>query len=312
MRIAIASGKGGTGKTTVATNLAVLAARSGQRVCYLDCDVEEPNGALFLRPAGRETRRVGRPVPIVNMDACTGCGKCGEICQFSAILPMGGQVLTFPALCHGCGGCRRVCPAEAIEEGTQPTGTLEVGDAEGIRFIQGLLDVGQAMSPPVIRAVKAAGAEHPADLWVIDAPPGTSCPVIETIRDADFVVLVTEPTPFGLHDLQLAIETCRLLGLPCGVVVNRADGAAGDERTREVCRDADVNILAAIPDDRRIAEAYSRGRLAIEAVAEVAERFKELLAAVTSPVGVAGLPGPFASGRNSSDVTYDKSCEAGE
>ena len=273
MRIAVASGKGGTGKTTVATNLAYVASRDGQSVAYLDCDVEEPNGHIFLKPEIIDSRRVGSPIPKVDQEKCTACGKCGEICQYSAIVCIGQKVLVYPELCHGCGGCRLVCAADAISEVTRATGRVECGQAGPIQFVRGVLDVGEAMSPPVIRAVRRAAPE--ADLVVADAPPGTSCPVIESIRDSDLVVLVTEPTPFGLNDLKLAVDMVGALKLPFAVVINRA--GLGDRETYLYCQRNDIDILAEIPDDREIAVAYSRGEMACEVIPRYASVFARLL-----------------------------------
>jgi len=280
MKIAVASGKGGTGKTTVATSLAYVAAQAGEDVAYLDCDVEEPNGAIFLKPEIEQISPVNLSVPTIDADKCTGCGKCGQICQFSAILPMDKHVLTFPELCHGCGGCWLVCPTGAIAESHRQVGRLETGRAGAIRFVAGLLNIGQPMSPPVIRRVKAAA---PAEgLVVIDSPPGTSCPVIESVRDTDFVAMVTEPTPFGLHDLKLAVEMVRAIKLPFGVILNRAD--LGDGQTRSYCRMNHIDILAEIPNDREIAEAYSRGELIPVAVPRYEPVFEKLLNRIASEV----------------------------
>jgi len=276
MQIAIASGKGGTGKTTVATNLAQVASRSGPSVAYLDCDVEEPNGHIFLKPEITHREPVGKLTPQVDSDACTLCGKCGEICQYSAIVRVGESVLVYPELCHGCGGCLLVCPDDAITEVSREIGVLETGQAGRIRFAQGLLNVGEPMSPPLVKAVKSTAFQ--ADLIVVDAPPGTSCPVIEAVRGADFVVLVTEPTPFGLHDLKLAVEMVRALGLPFGVVINRA-GLDGRE-TRAYCAARRIPVLQEIPDDRKLAEAYSRGVMACEALPEYDAVFAALLESV--------------------------------
>jgi MinD superfamily P-loop ATPase len=274
MRIAIASGKGGTGKTTVATNLARLASLNGRRAAYVDCDVEEPNGQIFLKPRITHSEAIGRLYPEVDAEKCTYCGLCGEICQYTAIVCVGKQVLVYPELCHGCGGCVLVCRAGAIKEVVREAGTLEIGQADPVKFVHGVLRIGEAMSAPLIRRVKAAAPD--ADLVFIDAPPGTSCPVIESVRGADFVLLVTEPTPFGLWDLKLAVEMVRALRLPFGVVINRAD--AGDEETRAYCRRQGIEVLAEIPDSRRIAEAYSRGVLACEAVPEFRKPLEDLLA----------------------------------
>jgi MinD superfamily P-loop ATPase len=273
MKLAVASGKGGTGKTTVATNLAWVAAQDGRSVVYRDCDVEEPNGAIFLSPEWQEDRGVASPVPNVDQTRCIGCGKCGEICQFSAILPMKNSVLTFPELCHACGGCWEVCPAGAITRGKREIGRLLRGTGHGVTCIQGVLNVGEAMSPPLIRQVKQVDA--PAEFCIADCPPGTSCPVIEAIRGNHYVLLVTEPTPFGLSDLRLAVQTVRMLNMPFGVVINRAD--SGDDRTRHYCREERIRILAEIPDIRGVAEAYSCGRLAAEASSNARRSFHRLL-----------------------------------
>jgi MinD superfamily P-loop ATPase len=277
MRIAVASGKGGTGKTTVATNLAYVASRNGRSVAYVDCDVEEPNGHIFLKPQFETSTPVGTMIPKVDEALCTHCGRCGEICQYSAIAAMEKAVLVFPELCHGCGGCSLVCPAGAITEVLHETGTVQVGSAGAIRFVHGLLNVGQPMSPPVIRAVKQAAPA--ADLALFDAPPGTSCPVIESVRETDYVILVTEPTPFGLNDLKLAVEMVRALKLPFGVVINRAD--LGDGEARSYCRQNRIGVLEEVPDDRKVAEAYSRGVLAAEAIEEYASLFERLLGKVS-------------------------------
>jgi len=273
MRIAIASGKGGTGKTTVATNLAYMASQNGQSVAYLDCDVEEPNGHIFLKPQISESKPIGNLIPEVDEARCIHCGKCGEICQYSAIVCVGEKVLVYPELCHACGGCALVCPVDAICEIPREMGKLETGQAGAIQFAQGLLNIGEAMSPPLIREVKEAAPD--VDLVIVDAPPGTSCPVIESVKDSDFVILVTEPTPFGLNDLKLAVEMVRALKVPFGVVVNRAD--LGDRQTRSYCDTNRIRILAEIPDDRQIAEAYSRGEMASEAIDKYGAMFVQLL-----------------------------------
>jgi len=284
MKIAVASGKGGTGKTTVATNLAFMAARNRRTVAYLDCDVEEPNGAIFLKPQIREDRAVGTAVPKVDLDQCTGCGLCGKICQYSAILSMKKAVLTFPELCHGCAGCWLVCPAGAISEDRRPIGRLQAGPAGKVQFVHGLLDIGQAMSPPLIRAVKAASPQ--ADLTIVDCPPGTSCPVIEALRGADYVLLVTEPTPFGLNDLKLAVETVRKLKIPFGVLINRAD--VGDERTKQYCQLERIEVLADIPDDRQVAEAYSRGEMICAAITKYQGLYGDLLSKIETRISAHG------------------------
>jgi MinD superfamily P-loop ATPase len=262
MRIAIASGKGGTGKTIVATNLAATLAQQNHPVAFLDCDVEAPNGHIFLKPEIVHREAVSIPVPEVDEARCTRRNRCGEFCQYSAIVCLGTAVLTFPDLCHGCGGCSLVCPEGAIREVPRMIGEVEHGAAGALRFVQGRLRIGQALVPPVIRAVKRHLPR--TGIAILDAPPGTSCPVVETIRDADFVLLVAEPTPFGRHDLRLAVETVRVVGLPHAVVLNRV--GLGDDGVQQYCDRAGIPILLEIPDDRRIAETYSRGELAIRAV----------------------------------------------
>ena len=273
MRIAIASGKGGTGKTTVSTNLAVAAAQRGLRVAYVDCDVEEPNGHIFLKPRITSSRAIGRLHPKVDEAKCTHCGLCGEICQYSAIVCIGKKVLVYPDLCHACGGCALVCRPGAITEVMHETGKVESGIAGAIRFVQGALHIGEAMSAPLIRQVKAEAGDD--DLVILDCPPGTSCPVIESVRGADAVLLVTEPTPFGLNDLNLAVEMVRSLHLPLAVVINRA--GIGDRKTQDYCQRKGIAIWAEISDDRRVAEAYSRGDMPYETVPEFRAAMENLL-----------------------------------
>jgi len=274
MIIAIASGKGGTGKTTVALNLARV---RGGDVQLLDCDVEEPNAHLFLqgKPVG-EPEVVTLQIPEIDETLCDGCGACSRFCAYKALAVLGKRVLVFPEMCHGCGGCLRVCPKGAIREIPKRIGVVETLQAGAITLIQGRLDVGVAMAPPLIRAVKAH-IPKTGDA-ILDAPPGTSCPVIATLRATDFVVLVTEPTPFGLHDLTLAVAVVRELQRPFGVVVNRA--GSGDERVQAYCREEAISLLAEIPHDRRIAEAYSRGALAVEALPEYESLFQQLWSAI--------------------------------
>jgi MinD superfamily P-loop ATPase len=271
MRIAIASGKGGTGKTTVAVNLACVIAECGQTVQYLDCDVEEPNGHIFLKPEITATESVGIPVPVVDEKKCTGCRKCAEVCQYHAIAVLQ-KALVFPELCHGCGGCVLVCPTGALREQDRSIGVVELGSSAKIEFVQGRLNVGEPMAPPLIRAVKRKAIAD--GVAILDAPPGTSCPVVTTVRDADYVLLVTEPTPFGLNDLKLAVEMIRQLGVRHGVVINRAD--SGDHRVREFCEAEKIPILHELPDDRRLAVAYSRGRLAVSVLPEWRTMFLDL------------------------------------
>jgi MinD superfamily P-loop ATPase len=277
MIITIASGKGGTGKTTVATSLALsLAAESP---LFLDCDVEEPNVALFLKPTIEERREVGQMIPEVNFDKCTYCGRCAEVCQYNAIAVVGDKVLVFPELCHGCGSCTLNCPTEAIYEVLNVTGTVERGSSGSVEFGQGTLNVGEPMAVPIIRQLKqwVIPPDHGNCPVILDASPGTACPVVESMSGADFVLMVTEPTPFGLHDLRLAVQVARdELGLPVGVVVNR-DGV-GDQGVDDYCAAEDIPILLRIPLDRRIAEAYSEGTPLVEALPEYRERFQALYA----------------------------------
>jgi MinD superfamily P-loop ATPase len=274
MKIAIASGKGGTGKTTVATNLAYLAAEKGRTVAYLDCDVEEPNGHIFLQPEIDAERPIEKLVPEIDPARCTHCGRCAQVCRYGAIASLPQQTMIFAELCHSCGGCVLACPADAIHEKPRPIGQLRVGRSGAVRFAEGLLNVGEAMSPPAIRAVKAAAPA--AELTILDAPPGTSCPVIETVRGCDRVVLVTEPTPFGLCDLTLAVEMIRAMSVPFAVVINRAD--AGDDRVRQYCDRQRIPVLAEIPDSRAVAESYSRGQLVCQTVPALRNRIAALLA----------------------------------
>ncbi len=296
MRIAIASGKGGTGKTTVATNLAAALAASGEAVAYIDCDVEEPNGHLFLRPELDLCQVVTIPVPEVDAAACTYCGACGQACSFSAILALPGHILTFPKLCHGCGGCTLVCPERAIREVPRPIGVIEQGQAGRITFLQGRLTIGEALSPPVIRGVLAAAPKDRT--LILDAPPGTSCPVIAAVEQSEVVLLVTEPTPFGLNDLRLAVAMVRELGKPLGVLVNRA--GLGDHAVYDFCEEEGIPVLLELPNDPLIARAYSRGQLAREVVPGLDQRLLELRRVLA---GLTVAPRPSLSVREQSGVS---------
>ncbi|MCJ7810438.1 MAG: ATP-binding protein [Desulfobulbaceae bacterium] len=269
MIISVASGKGGTGKTTVSTNLAVSV---DQPVQLLDCDVEEPNAHLFIHPSFHKSETIWTPVPEVDEKKCTLWKKCSDICQFKAIVVIGKTVLPFHEMCHSCGGCMEVCPENAITEIGRELGVIEMGARNGLEFIHGRLRIGEAMSPPLIRAVRAQAKKD--RLTIIDAPPGTSCPVIAAMKGADFVLLVTEPTPFGLHDLILAVEAVKILGIPSGLVINRSD--LGDDRVRDYAREEGLPILMEIPFDRRIAVAYSTGELLVDVLPEYREQFRNL------------------------------------
>jgi len=274
MIISVASGKGGTGKTTVATNMAVS---MGSGVRLLDCDVEEPNAHLFVYPKIAKSETVFATVPEIDKDKCTLCRKCADICRFKVIAIAGQTILTFPELCHSCGGCFAVCPEEgAITETGRELGLLEQGVFDAGEFAHGRMRVGEAMSPPLIKSVR--DLIKPDKINIIDAPPGTSCPVIAAMKDTDFVLMVTEPTPFGLHDLKLAVEAVKLLGIPCGLVINRSD--LGNDEVKQYARTEGLPILMEIPFDRKIAEAYSRGTLLVEAIPGWKSKFQELFSSI--------------------------------
>jgi MinD superfamily P-loop ATPase len=296
MRIVVASGKGGTGKTTVATSLALVAAEQ-ESVRFMDCDVEAPNAGLFLDPDLERRKEVGLLIPQVDESICTFCGKCAEVCQFHAIAVVGKKTLVFPELCHGCGSCTLVCPENAISEHLDVMGVLESGPAaHEIDFAQGVMNVGEPMAVPIIRELKKwrpvslRGAVFPEAipplsgrlLEIRDAPPGASCPVVETIRGADFVLLVTEPTPFGLHDLKQVAEITRELNLLAGVVINR-DGI-GDNAVQDYCDENDIPILMRIPMERRFAEAIASGKTLVEAAPEYRPVFRTLLESIAARI----------------------------
>jgi len=269
LTIAIASGKGGTGKTLVATSLALA---SDEDIQFLDCDVEEPNAYVFLKPQLQETIPVMLPLPRIDLEKCTGCGKCTEFCEYNALAVVKEKALVFSELCHSCGGCLLVCPEDAISETTRQIGVVEVGEAYGMPVIDGVLDVGEAIAPPIINAVKAQA--KPNLITIIDSPPGTACPMIEAVKGSDYCVLVTEPTPFGYHDLTLAVGVARELDVPCGVIINRAN--IGDDKVHQYCESENIDILMQIPMDRKIAETYSDGIPLVEALPEYKGKFNEL------------------------------------
>jgi MinD superfamily P-loop ATPase len=273
MMISIASGKGGTGKTTVAVNLA-LALQADRPVQFLDCDVEEPNAHFFLKPHIEKSQEVFMLIPEIDETRCNYCGKCAEVCAYHALAVVKDAVLVFSELCHGCGACSLLCPEKAIREVAKRIGVIESGRAGEMAFLQGRLDIGQAMSPPLIRAVKKR--LDSARTVIIDAPPGTSCPVVESVKHSDFCLLVTEPTPFGLHDLELAAATAKEMKIPCGVVINRASLGNGDRNIQDFCAAEDIPVMMTIPFDRKIAEAYSRGQTILEAFPVYREKFLEL------------------------------------
>lgn len=262
MIIAVASGKGGTGKTTISSAMA-LATRGPVRL--LDCDVEEPNSHFFIKPNIERSEPVYSLIPEVDLEKCTGCGECGRVCQFSAIIALGKNTMVFPELCHSCGGCARICPTGAIKEVKKEIGTVELGAQGDIHFASGCMKVGHAMSPPIIRSVMQHAS--PEGLTIVDCPPGTSCPFVTAVKGCDVALLVTEPTPFGLHDLKLAVETLRELKTPFAVVVNRC--AEKENRISEYCAASSIPLLLQIPEDRRVAEAYSRGESLTNVLPEV-------------------------------------------
>lgn len=285
MILTIASGKGGTGKTTVAVSLALSLASQADRPeqLFLDCDAEEPNAHLFLKPVMARREEVAIMTPQVDESLCRHHARCAEVCQFHAIAALPNATLVFRELCHGCGGCTLQCPEQAITEVPHVIGVIEEGEAGPIAFAHGILNVGEPMATPIIRQLKRrTGSNY--DLVVLDSPPGTACPVVESMRGADFVLLVTEPTPFGLHDLRLAVQVARdELALPVAVVVNH-DGI-GDAGVDEYCAAEGIPILMRIPMDRRIAEAYSRGTPLVEALPAYREQFCQLLTDIQREVG---------------------------
>jgi MinD superfamily P-loop ATPase len=289
MIIAVASGKGGTGKTTVATALAQALAKSGLPVSCLDCDVEAPNAHLFLRPQLAERQDVEMLIPQVDTKVCTGCGECAAVCQFHAIVELGGQTLLFPELCHGCGSCALICPEQAISEVPRTLGKLEGGmTPEGIRFGHGLLNVGEPMAVPVITQLKKWRAYGDAGVVIVDSPPGASCPVVESLRGADFVLLVTEPTPFGLHDLRQAYEVTQELDVPAGLVINR-DGI-GNAGVEAYCREVGLPILLRIPLEREIGEGIARGESLLDIHPDYDADFRALYRQIGDLVRAGGAP----------------------
>jgi len=278
MKIAVASGKGGTGKTTVAASLTAVWPTP---LIAMDLDVEAPNLGLFLSPEFTGQRQAYMEVPEVDESRCNYCRACAEICQFKAISVFPQVVMTFPEMCHGCGGCLAVCPEGALRPGRRLLGDISWGMAGANAYLEGRLRVGEAMSPPLMRQVKQRLgemlAEKPADV-IIDAPPGVSCPAINAVMDADVIVLVTEPTPFGRYDLELAVEAFTPLDIPMGIVLNRA--GLGDDRVAAFCEEKGLPLLAEIPYARSVAEAYARGEVIARATPALGQRFRDLTAAV--------------------------------
>lgn len=269
MIIAVASGKGGTGKTTIAVNLAL----SLDGVQLIDCDVEEPNAHLFLKPEIQQVEKVNVLVPQVNLQLCDFCGQCAEFCQFNALAVFEDKVLVFPEICHNCGGCKLVCPHKAISEYEKPIGEIRKGKTEMIDFMDGFLNIAHPIPVPVIAQLKDQISQDTS--VIIDCPPGTSCSMIETIEGSDFCLLVTEPTPFGLHDLELAVEVVKKMNIRFGVIINQSD--IGDNKVKEYCNNNSIDILMEIPYSRKIAEAYSDGVSIITALPEYKNKFKALM-----------------------------------
>ena len=293
MIISVASGKGGTGKTTIAVNLDLALAKDEEKnVQFLDCDVEEPNAHLFLKPGITSSESVEIPVPKIDDKKCNYCGKCAEVCVFNAIAVTKNKVLVFPGLCHGCGACTLFCPEKAITEEGNEVGVLEEGKAGSINFTHGRLNIGEPMAPPIIKKIKKKNKEDYRStqdnditnhhITLIDAPPGTSCPVIESIKGSDYTILVTEPTPFGLHDLILAVEVLKKLNIPHGVVLNKCD--IGDHKVEEYCKKNGIPLLLSIPLDREIAVAYSQGIPIVKINSSYEQKFIQLFQKIVQTI----------------------------
>lgn len=269
MIISVASGKGGTGKTLIATSLALSIGKNAQ---LLDCDVEEPNSHIFIKPQNIKTEKVMVMVPRVDESLCNYCGKCSEVCEFNSIVVANKKILIFDNLCHACGGCLLFCPQKAMREESREIGKLETGNGGGIQIVSGVLNVSEAMAIPVISAVKKKMDK--SKTVIIDSSPGTSCPMVEAIKGSDYCLLVTESTPFGLNDLSLAYEVTKKMGIPAGLIINKYDNSFVE--LEEYCRRENLPILLKIPEERRIAEAYSRGESLVEALPEYKKKFVEL------------------------------------
>ena len=281
MKITVASGKGGTGKTMVATSLArsLAATESAPPSLFLDCDVEAPNAHLFLKPRFTEEQAVGLLIPSVDEAKCTHCGKCAEVCQYHAIIVVGQKTLVFPQLCHGCGSCTTMCPEGAISEVLDCMGTIERGQGvDGITFARGVLDIGEPMAVPVIRQLKKWVKAGPGQIEIRDAPPGTSCPVVETVRGSDYLLLVTEPTPFGLHDLRLAAQVAAELGIPAGLIINRVNGSY--PALDKFCTEHQLPVLLRIPFERTIAQGVAQGKMLVDIHPEYGDQFRRMFAQI--------------------------------
>lgn len=271
MRIAVLSGKGGAGKTLVAVNLAVVA----KEAVYVDCDVEEPNGRLFLKPEGVTTSEVRTMLPSFDASRCTGCRACVRFCRFNALFYIKDKPMVFPGICHSCGGCRMVCPAGAVTETPRPVGHVEEGRRGAVRVVTGVLNPGEASGVPVVKAARKAGEALHAALEILDCPPGSACTVVESVSDADLCLLVAEPTAFGFHNFKMVHELVSLLGKPCGVVINKQDTAYGP--LERFCRDRSAPVLARIPYDPAIARLAADGEIVSEKSEKAAAVFRGLL-----------------------------------
>lgn len=276
MIIAVASGKGGTGKTTIAVSLAQYLSEQGEfSVLISDADVEAPNAHLFLNPDFTDQKQVNQLVPQVDQDLCTSCGTCADVCQFNAIVLLKDQPKVFPSLCHGCGSCTLQCPEGAIQEIPRPIGRLDRGLSPGeLTLRQGTLKEGEPLAVPVIAALKNWQGKLSPKVEIVDSPPGASCPVVEAVRGADYVLLVTEPTPFGLHDLKGALQVTRELDLEAGVIINRV--GLGREDIAGFCQENEVPVLMEIPLKRKIGEGLARGKRLLEIDPDFREQFKSL------------------------------------
>jgi MinD superfamily P-loop ATPase len=283
MIISIASGKGGTGKTTVAVNLSLSLKKGSAQL--IDCDVEEPNSHLFLSPSIHQVTSVGISVPRIDESKCTYCGECAKVCEYHAIAVILKNVLVFDELCHGCGACSYLCPEKAIFEAEREIGIVQGGSTNGVLFANGVLNIGEPMASPLIRKVKEKVQKE--KIVILDAPPGTACPVIETVKGSDFCLLVTEPTPFGLNDLELAVGMLEKLGIPKGVVVNKAD--VGDREVWDYCQSQNIPVLMEIPMDRKIAESYSRGIPIVVEVTSYIQKFEDLFEKIKNQMAASNV-----------------------
>ncbi|MFH1195829.1 MAG: ATP-binding protein [bacterium] len=266
MIISIASGKGGTGKTTVAASLASVVHES----VYIDCDVEEPNGHLLLKPKIVSEESAEKLLPQIDHDKCNFCGKCVEVCEFNALINLKFEIVLFEEMCHGCGACKYFCPSKIITERAKEIGIIRVGiTKEKILFADGILNIGEVAAAPLIKEVKKKIVEGRTN--IIDSPPGTSCSMVETVKDSDFCILVTESTPFGLNDLKLAIDVLKTIEIPFGVVINKYDPSFTE--MENYLKENGIEVFLKIPFDRRYAETYSEGRLPINKYPELRNDF---------------------------------------